>query len=158
MITLKVGNIAPAFSLPDQLGALYALKDYQGKWLLLYFYPRDATPGCTIEACTLRDNFPHFKKMKATVVGISVDSVKSHAKFADKQKLPFTLLADEDKKVVNLYGVWDKKKFMGREYMGILRTSFLIDPEGTIIKIYEGVNSAKHAEEVLRDLQIFQRI
>ena len=154
MSALKAGSKAPAFSLPDQDGKMHALKDYAGKWVLLYFYPKDDTPGCTIEACTLRDNFPKFKKLKVTVLGVSVDSAKSHGKFAKKYDLPFTLLSDEDKKLVNAYGVWGKKKFMGREYMGTLRWSFLINPEGKIAKIYEGVKPAQHAEEVLQDLRV----
>lgn len=150
---LKVGAKAPAFHLPDQKGQLHALKDYAGQWVLLYFYPKDDTPGCTVEACTLRDNFPKFKKLKAVVLGVSVDPVKKHAKFAEKYELPFTLLADEKKEVVEAYGVWGKKKFMGREYMGTKRWSFLIDPEGKIAKIYEDVKPANHAEEVLADLK-----
>ncbi len=150
---LKVGQKAPGFHLPDQAGKAHDLKDYAGKWVLLYFYPKDDTPGCTVEACTLRDEFPKFKKMKAVVLGVSADPVKKHAKFAQKYDLPFTLLADEEKKLVNAYGVWAKKKFMGREYMGILRNSYLINPEGKIAKIYEGVKPAQHAEEVLQDLK-----
>lgn len=153
MSELKIGSKAPAFNLPDQDGKMHALKDYAGQWVLLYFYPKDDTPGCTIEACTLRDNFPKFKKLKVTVLGASVDPVKKHAKFAEKFKLPFTLLSDEEKTLVNAYGVWAKKKFMGREYMGILRWSFLINPEGKIAKIYEGVKPAEHADEVLKDLK-----
>ncbi|MEK7545457.1 MAG: thioredoxin-dependent thiol peroxidase [Patescibacteria group bacterium] len=150
---LKIGQKAPGFHLPDQAGKEHDLKDYAGKWVLLYFYPKDDTPGCTTEACTLRDNFPKFKKMKAVVLGISADAVKKHAKFAEKYDLPFTLLADEEKKLVNAYGVWAKKKFMGREYMGILRNSYLINPEGKIAKIYEKVKPQEHAEEVLADLK-----
>ena len=129
------------------------MKDYAGKWVLLYFYPKDDTPGCTIEACAMRDNLPRFKKMKAVVLGVSADPVKKHAKFAEKYGLPFTLLADEERELINAYGVWAKKKFMGREYMGILRNSYLIDPKGKIAKIYEGVKPKDHAEEVLADLK-----
>ncbi len=146
------GLLAPNFTLPDEKGNNHTLSDYRGKWVLVYFYPKDDTPGCTKEACSIRDNFPKFQKMKAVVFGISKDSVKSHGKFKTKYKLPFTLLADEDKKVMNLYGVWAKKKFMGREYMGTLRTSFLIDPKGKIVKIYEKVKPELHAAEVLDDL------
>lgn len=149
---LKVGQPAPDFELPDQNGDMHKLSDERGKWVLLYFYPKDDTPGCTKEACAIRDNFPDFKKVKAAVLGVSVDSVKSHKKFSEKYKLPFTLLADEEKEVVKLYGVWGKKKFMGREYDGTLRTSFLIDPEGAIAKIYENVKPATHAGEVLADI------
>ncbi len=149
---LKVGNKAPDFTLPDQNGDSHSLSDYQGQWVLLYFYPKDDTPGCTKEACGIRDEFPKFKKMKAVVFGISADSAARHKKFAEKYNLPFTLLADESKKVIQRYGVWAKKKFMGREYMGILRTSFLIDSRGKISKIYEAVKPDTHAKEVLKDL------
>ncbi len=153
MPTLKTGSRAPAFSLPDQEGKNHALKDYAGSWVLLYFYPKDDTPGCTTEACVLRDTFPKFKKLRVAVLGVSVDSVKSHGKFAKKFDLPFTLLSDEKKETVADYGVWGKKKFMGREYMGTKRWSFLIGPDGKIAKIYEDVKPANHAEEVLADLK-----
>jgi peroxiredoxin Q/BCP len=152
-MNLTVGDQAPAFDLPDQSGTRHALKDYAGTWVLLYFYPKDDTPGCTTEACTIRDNFGAFKKTGAVVLGVSVDSVKSHGKFVEKYDLPFTLLADEDKALVNAYGVWGKKKFMGREYMGTKRVSFLISPEGKIAKVYEEVKPAAHAAEVLKDLE-----
>jgi peroxiredoxin Q/BCP len=147
-----IGKKAPDFSLLDQNGKKHALKEYAGKWLLLYFYPKDDTPGCTIEACTIRDQFQDFKKIKAVVVGVSTDSVESHRKFADGYELPFTLLADTEKKVVNAYGVWGEKNMMGRNYMGTKRTSFLIDPKGTVAKVYEKVKPALHADEVLADL------
>lgn len=147
------GHLAPNFTLADQDGKANTLSEMRGKWVLLYFYPKDDTPGCTVEACTLRDNLPKFKRLKAKVFGVSVDSVKSHAKFVAKYDLPFTLLADEEKKVVKAYGVWGKKKFMGREYMGTNRTSFLIDPEGKIAKVYENVKPDLHAREVLEDLK-----
>lgn len=147
---LKVGDQAPDFTLPDQSGANQSLSDYRGQWVLLYFYPKDDTPGCTTEACGIRDRFPKFKGVK--VLGVSVDSVASHDKFAHKYHLPFTLLADEAKQVVNLYGVWVKKNFMGKEYMGTARTSFLIDPQGNIAKIYEQVKPAEHAGQVIEDL------
>lgn len=150
---VTIGKKAPQFSLPDQAGNLHALKDCAGQWVLLYFYPKDDTPGCTKEACMIRDHFPDFKKLKIIVLGVSIDSVKSHAKFIKKYKLPFTLLSDEKKEVVEKYGVWQKKKFMGREYMGTLRTSFLINPEGKIAKIYTTVKPETHAEEVLKDIQ-----
>ncbi len=147
----RVGDKAPDFTLPDQHGKMHSLSDYKGSWVLLYFYPKDDTPGCTKEACTIRDNYAQFGKMKTIVLGVSIDSVRRHEKFAQKYSLPFTLLADEEKRVVNRYGVWQKKKFMGREYMGTLRTSFLIDPKGKIAKIYESVKPERHAEEVLQD-------
>ncbi len=146
---LKIGDLAPDFELPDQNGKNHSLKYHRGQWILVYFYPKDDTPGCTKEACSIRDNFPHFKKSKIEVFGVSVDSVKSHEKFSEKYKLPFTLLADENKEVVKEYGVWGKKKFMGKEYEGTSRTSFLIDPKGKIAKIYEDVKPEIHAEEVL---------
>lgn len=149
---LTAGDKAPAFTLADQNNESHSLADYAGKWVLLYFYPKDDTPGCTTEACTLRDNFPKFKKLDCVVLGISTDPVKSHDKFVKKFDLPFTLLADEEKQVVNAFGVWGKKKFMGREYMGTNRVSFLIDPSGTIAKVYDKVKPAEHAEEVLADL------
>lgn len=152
-MNLKQNQSAPDFTLPDQNSKNHKLSDYKGGWVLVYFYPKDDTPGCTKEACSIRDNFPKFTKSKAIVLGISIDSIKSHAKFVKKYKLPFTLLSDEDKSVVKKYGVWAKKKFMGKEYLGTLRTSFLIDPKGKIAKIYEKVNPEIHAEEVLKNLK-----
>jgi thioredoxin-dependent peroxiredoxin len=148
-----LSKIAPDFNLPDQDGKMHKLSSERGKWVLVYFYPKDDTTGCTKEACSIGELWPDFKKLKLQVFGISRDSVKSHKKFADKYKLPFTLLADEDKKVLNKYGVWAKKKFMGREYMGILRQSFLVDPKGKVAKVYEKVNPGTHAEEILEDLK-----
>jgi peroxiredoxin Q/BCP len=150
---IQVGQKAPDFALPDQDGRVHSLKDYAGSWVLLYFYPKDDTTGCTAEACSIRDDFPAFDKLKAKVLGVSIDSPASHKKFAAKYSLPFTLLSDEQKQVVNLYGVWGKKKFMGREYMGTLRTSFLIDPTGVVAKVYEKVKPLVHAQEVLEDLR-----
>ncbi|MFQ5614252.1 MAG: thioredoxin-dependent thiol peroxidase, partial [Anaerolineae bacterium] len=144
---------APDFGLPDQSGQVHRLADYRGRWVLLYFYPRDDTPGCTKEACAIRDNYAGFEQLEAKVLGVSTDPVKSHARFANKYALPFTLLADEDKAVVENYGVWGQKKFMGREFMGTHRVSFLIDPEGVIAKVYDKVKPQAHAEEVLNDLQ-----
>jgi thioredoxin-dependent peroxiredoxin len=149
---LKIGNKAPTFSLPDQDGKIHSLSDYQGKKVLLYFYPKDDTPGCTTEACNFRDGYEEFQKLGLVILGVSADSVKSHKKFAEKFKLNFPLLADEDKKLCESYGVWQLKKFMGREYMGIARTSFLIDEKGNLEKIYEGVKPPVHAEEVKADL------
>ena len=145
--------MAPDFTLPDQNGEEHSLSDYRGKWVLLYFYPKDDTTGCTKEACMIRDDFHAFGRLEATVLGVSVDPVESHKKFEPKYQLPFTLLSDIHKKVVNLYGVWGKKQFMGREYDGTLRTSFLIDPMGMIEKVYENVKPEKHAAEVIADLK-----
>ena len=148
-MNLGIGQLAPEFELPDQNGEVHHLKDYRDKWVLLYFYPKDDTPGCTKEACSIRDNFPNFQELKLKVLGVSVDSVESHKKFAEKYNLPFTLLADEKKETVNKYGVWGWSKFMGHEYEGTLRTSFLIDPDGKIARIYEDVKPETHAEEIL---------
>lgn len=148
---LKTGIKAPDFTLQGSDGKEHTLSDYQGQKVLLYFYPKDNTPGCTVEAEVLRDSKNAYKKAGITVFGISTDSVKSHQGFAKKLGLPFVLLADTEKEVVRLYGVWGKKKFMGREYMGTKRQSFLIDEKGKILKIYEEVKPKEHAGEVLAD-------
>ena len=150
-----MGTVAPSFTLADQEGREHTLADYAGKWILLYFYPKDDTPGCTIEACTIRDQFKDFKKVGAVVLGVSTDSVASHKKFAEKFELPFTLLADVNKEVVGAYGVFGEKKMMGRTHMGVQRTSFLIDPEGKIAKVYEKVKPEAHAAEIIADLKAF---
>lgn len=150
---IEAGKPAPDFTLPDQDGKAHKLSDYRGQWVLLYFYPEDDTPGCTKEACVIRDYFPQFGGLKAKVLGVSVDSVASHKKFEEKYKLPFILLADEKKEVVKQYGVWREKNFLGKKYIGTARTSFLIDPEGKIVKIYEKVKPEAHATEVLEDLK-----
>lgn len=147
------GTLAPDFTLPDQDGVSHTLSTHRGNYVLLYFYPKDDTPGCTKQACMLRDALPDFTALDAVVYGISVDSVKSHKKFAEKYGLPFLLLADENKEVVSAYGVWGKKRLMGREYEGISRTSFLIAPDGTIEKVYENVKPELHAQQVLKDLK-----
>jgi peroxiredoxin Q/BCP len=149
---LSIGDKAPDFRLADQDGVMYALGDYKGKWVLLYFYPKDDTPGCTKEACAMRDTMPKFRKTGLQVFGVSVDTMKSHKKFQEKFGLNFPLLADERKEVVEAYGVWGEKKFMGRKYMGINRVSFLIDPAGKIAKIYDKVKPEMHAEEVAGDV------
>ena len=148
-----MGKKAPSFSLPDQNGKKHRLSEYAGKYVLLYFYPKDDTPGCTKEACALRDNFPAFKKLGITVFGVSADNEKSHKKFEEKYSLPFTLLSDVDHTAAEAYGAWGLKKFMGREYDGMHRVSFLINPEGKIAKVYEKVKPEVHAEEVLGDLK-----
>ncbi len=150
---MEINKTAPDFNLPDQDGNKHKLSDYKGQWVLVYFYPKDNTPGCTTEACALRDNFPAFKKLKIQVFGISADSEKSHKKFVDKYQLPFTLLADEDKKTAKKYGVWQEKSMFGVKYMGLLRNSYLINPDGKIAKIYEKVKPSAHAEEVLKDIK-----
>jgi len=148
-----LGDMAPDFELPDQDGQRHTLSSYRGKWVLLYFYPKDDTPGCTTEACTIRDQYADFKKAGIVVLGVSADSVDKHKKFAEKHDLPFPLLADGGKAVVKLYHAWGKKKFMGREYDGIFRISFLIDPEGKFVKFYEKVKPADHAGEVFADVK-----
>ncbi len=153
----KVGQKAPAFALLDQNSTEHTLKQYFGKWVILYFYPKDDTPGCTTEACSFRDNFSVLKRAGIVVLGVSIDPVKKHAKFAQKHSLPFTLLSDEEKQGVKQYGVWGKKKFMGKEYMGINRTTFLIDPKGIIAKVYEKVKPDNHAQEIIADIKTFAR-
>lgn len=147
---------APAFSLEDQDGKLHSLSDYKGKWVVLYFYPKDMTPGCTVEACSFRDNEARLTAKGAVVLGVSADTVKSHGKFAKAFNLPFPILADIDKSVTKAYGSFGKKKFMGREYEGILRNTYLINPVGEIVKVYEGVKVKGHVQEVLNDLENFQ--
>ncbi len=133
---LEEGKKAPAFKLKDQNGNLHSLSDYKGKNVVLYFYPKDNTSGCTAEACNFRDEFPKFKNINAVILGVSPDSVESHKKFAEKYNLPFTLLADENKEVVEKYGVWKQKSMYGRKYMGVERTTFIIDADGKIKKIF----------------------
>lgn len=148
---------APNFNLPDQDGKTTSLSDFKGRWLVLYFYPKDDTPGCTKEACSFRDEREAIAEYgNAEVVGISKDSVASHRKFADKHKLNFKLLSDTDHKVIESYGAWGPKKFMGREYIGISRNTYLINPEGKIAKEYIGVNPVKHAAQIISDLRQLQ--
>ncbi len=149
---IKVRNKAPKFSLQDQDGKLHTLSQYLGKKVLLYFYPKDDTPGCTTEACNFRDGYEMFTKMGLVILGVSKDGIESHKKFAEKFSLPFPILADESTAVSQAYGVWKEQKFMGRKYMGISRTSFLIDEKGVIIKIYEGVKANEHAKDVKGDI------
>jgi peroxiredoxin Q/BCP len=153
MSLLSVGTLAPAFSLEDQHHKMHDLSSYKGSWVLLYFYPKDDTPGCTTQACAIRDSEPDFKELDAVVLGISADTVKSHQKFAEKYDLSFPLLADEETAVSKEYGVWGEKKFMGKTYEGITRTSYLISPEGVIVRVYEQVKPDTHADMVLADLK-----
>ncbi len=148
-MTLKQGDKAPAFNSTDQNGNPVSLQDFKGKKVVLYFYPKDDTPGCTAEACNLRDNFSELKKNSIVILGVSTDSVKSHKKFEDKYSLPFTLVADEDKKIVNDYGLWGEKKFMGRTYMGTNRATFLINEQGKIDHIIEKVDTKNHTAQIL---------
>lgn len=144
-------NKRPAdFSLPNQDGKLHSLGDYLGKWVVLYFYPKDDTPGCTKEACNFRDSFHELQKMGVVILGVSKDSVESHKKFADKYQLKFPILSDEGLAVIKSYNAWGKKKFVGREYDGILRITYLINPGGQIEKVYEKVNPLIHAGEIVK--------
>jgi peroxiredoxin Q/BCP len=151
-LKLLEGDKAPNFSALTNGGGKVSLADFKGKPVILYFYPRDDTPGCTKEACAFRDHFAAFKKKGAVVLGVSVDPVKAHDKFVEKFNLPFPLLADEDKKIVNDYGVWGQKSFMGRKYLGIHRVTFLIGPDVRIQKIWPQVKPEEHAAEVLAAL------
>jgi peroxiredoxin Q/BCP len=146
---LKVGDKAPDFTMKNQEGKEYSLKDYKGKKVVLYFYPKDDTPGCTAESCNLRDNYSSLKKKGYEVIGVSVDSEKSHKKFATKFDLPFNLLADTEKKMVNDYGVWGEKSMFGKKYMGIIRTTFIIDETGKIEKVIKDVETGDHTAQVL---------
>jgi thioredoxin-dependent peroxiredoxin len=148
-MSLSVGSVAPDFSLLDQFGQVHTLSQYKGKWIVLYFYPKDDTTGCTKEACSFRDSFEEYTKKGLVILGISADTVRKHKKFVEKYELPFALLADTEKEVVNTYGVWGKKKFMGREYMGIIRKTFLINPEGEIVEIFDNIDVSRHAQDVL---------
>jgi len=147
--TLKEGDKAPNFAVPDANGKTVRLKDLRGQKVVLYFYPKDDTPGCTKEACSFRDSFAKFKKRGIEVLGVSLDNEKSHRKFATKYDLPFRLLADTDRAISESYGTYGEKKFMGRTYMGNNRMTFLIDEKGKIKKIFSKVKPEDHAEEVL---------
>ncbi len=152
VLKLKEGDPAPDFSAPTNGGGYLSLAELRGKNVILYFYPKDDTPGCTREACAFRDQFAAFKQQGAVVLGVSVDPVKAHDKFVEKYQLPFPLLADTDKQIVQAYGVWGQKSFMGRKYQGIHRVTFLIGPDGRIKKIWPKVKPAEHAAEVLAAL------
>jgi peroxiredoxin Q/BCP len=151
-LKLKAGDPAPAFTAATSGGGRVSLADFKGQHVVLYFYPRDNTPGCTLEACAFRDESSALKARGAVVLGVSVDSVKSHDKFAAKYELPFPLLADEDKAIVQAYGVWGEKRFMGRKFMGTNRVTFWIGPDGRIRKIWPAVTPKTHAAEVLAAL------
>jgi peroxiredoxin Q/BCP len=149
MNLLEVGAKAPDFNTTDQNGNKVALKDYRGKRVVLYFYPKDNTPGCTKEACAFRDHFAEFRKLGVEVLGVSVDTEKSHKSFAEKFKLPFTLLADTDRKIVTAYGVWGEKSLYGRKYMGTNRVTYLIGAAGRIAAVFPKVKPPEHAAEIL---------
>lgn len=146
---LQPGADAPDFTVNDQNGNPVSLSDYKGKKVALYFYPKDDTPGCTAQACNLRDNFSDIQKKGVVVLGVSTDSDKSHKKFEEKYKLPFTLLADTNKEIVEKYGVWGEKKFMGKTFLGTNRTTFLINESGTIDHIIEKVDTKNHTEQII---------
>jgi peroxiredoxin Q/BCP len=147
---LREGDAAPDFTARDAAGEEVRLSDLRGRKVVLYFYPKDDTPGCTKQACSLRDGFAEFERRNIKVLGVSLDNERSHRKFAEKYSLPFTLLADTEHAVADAYGVYGEKKFMGRKYMGITRKTFLIDEQGKIARIFDKVNVEQHAEEVLR--------
>jgi peroxiredoxin Q/BCP len=147
---------APNFSLSDQNGKTHSLNDYQGKWIVLYFYPKDNTPGCTKEACSFRDFNQDIKDQGAVILGISKDPVSSHEKFANKFDLNFPILSDEDHKVIEAYGAWGEKSMFGKKYMGTNRYTFIINPEGEIVKEYKKVKPAEHGNQVLSDLEKLQ--
>jgi peroxiredoxin Q/BCP len=150
---LKSGIPAPDFTLPDETGTMRTLSDYRGKPVVLYFYPKDDTPGCTKEACNFRDDYSDYQQAGVTILGVSPDSPKKHTKFKAKYDLPFTLLADEEHKVLEMYDVWGRKKFMGREYDGVFRTTYLIDENGQIAKVFENVKPANHSQEILQAIE-----
>lgn len=148
-MTISSGIPAPDFSLPDENNKVRRLSEYRGRPVVLYFYPKDDTPGCTTEACNFRDDYSAYVSADLVILGVSPDTPKSHAKFKEKYSLPFPLLADDEHKICDLYGVWGPKKFMGRGYEGVIRTTFLIDSGGRIAKVFENVRPAEHSAEVL---------
>jgi peroxiredoxin Q/BCP len=148
-VNLNVNDLAPDFTLPDDNDTLHTLSDYRGHPVVLYFYPKDDTPGCTTEACSFRDDYSAYQRAGVIILGVSPDNEKSHANFKLKYNLPYTLLADPEHKICEMYDVWGLKKFMGREYMGVLRTTFLIAQDGKILKIFENVKPSYHSKEVL---------
>jgi peroxiredoxin Q/BCP len=149
---LEIGDKAPEFKLKDDQGSEISLKDFKGQNVVLYFYPKDDTPGCTKEACDFRDNQKIYKKKNTVILGVSADSVESHVKFKTKYKLPFALLSDPDKKTIQEYGVWKEKSMYGKKYMGIERTTFIIDGNGKISKIFPKVSVTGHVEEILSSI------
>lgn len=146
---LKAGKNAPGFSLPDQYGKAHALKDYTGRKVALYFYPKDDTPGCTTQGCSIRDNFSALREKGIVVLGVSKDSVESHKKFADKFKFGFPLLSDPEGRTIEAYGAWKKKSMYGKTFLGICRTTFLIDESGKVVKVLDKPDVARHAQEII---------
>jgi len=153
---LSAGDKAPAIKLKDQTGKTISLSDFKGEKVVIYFYPKDNTPTCTVQSCNLRDNFRDLKKKGIVVLGISPDDVKSHNKFSDKFDLPFSILADTEHEVLEKYGVWGEKSMYGKKYMGVIRTTFLIDEKGIIRKIIEKPKSAEHSKEILQEWKILE--
>ncbi len=153
MEQLKTGDKAPDFSFTDDTGAMRKLSDFVGKKVVLYFYPKDNTPGCTLEACSLRDGYDELRQKGFEVIGVSADSAKSHEGFKAKFNLPFMLVSDTEKSVLNSYGVWGEKKFMGRAFMGVIRTTFVIDEKGLISRIINKVDTKNHAKQVLEEME-----
>jgi peroxiredoxin Q/BCP len=151
MTTLKPGDAAPLFAAADQKGKEISLESLKGRKVVLYFYPKDDTPGCTVEACNLRDNHTELINKGYTVIGVSPDPQKAHEKFTEKYELPFSLLPDTDKKIISAYGVWGPKKFMGKSYDGVFRTTFVIDENGIIEKVFTKVDTKNHTEQILND-------
>ena len=149
---LEIGTKAPDFSLPDQDGVMHTLSEYKGQKVILYFYPKDNTKGCTIQACNFAELYPQIQEKGAIVLGVSKDSIKSHKNFKEKYHLPFTLLSDPEVKVIDAYGVWQEKKMYGRTYMGIVRSTYLIDEEGIIVKAFEKVKAKDNPEQMLEVL------
>lgn len=153
LLLLKPGDTAPSFSLPDEAGNTRSLSDYEGKWVVLYFYPKDDTPGCTKEACAIRDVFEDFSRMGVVVLGVSKDSPASHTAFKEKYGLPFTLLSDEKGSMIEAYGAWQEKTMFGKTGMGIVRITYIIGPDQSIKKVYEEVDPANHALQLLAELK-----
>lgn len=151
---IQAGIPAPEFTLQDENGIERSLSDYRGRAVVLYFYPKDDTPGCTTEACSFRDDYSAYQQAGVVILGVSPDTPKKHAKFKDKYALPFTLLADTEHRVCELYGVWGRKKFMGREYDGVFRTTFLIGADGVILRVFENVKPEGHSVQVLQALTV----
>ncbi|HLR80881.1 MAG TPA: thioredoxin-dependent thiol peroxidase [Bacillota bacterium] len=152
-MSIEVGSQAPDFTLKNQDDKEVSLSDFRGKHIVLYFYPKDMTPGCTTQACDFRDQYEKFSELDAVIIGISPDPIERHQKFIDKHDLPFQLLADEDHEVAELYGVWKLKKMFGKEFYGIERSTFIIDPDGILQKEYRKVRVKGHVEEVLADVK-----
>ncbi len=150
---LEVGTKAPAFTLPDQEGKMVSLKDFKGQKVVLYFYPKDNTPGCTKQACNFGELLPQFREKSAVVIGVSKDSVASHKKFQEKFGLPFTLLSDTELKVIQAYGVWQEKNMYGKKTMGVVRTTYLIDEKGVIVKAFGKVKAAENPQQMLDELK-----